>query len=376
VRSRQPGEARIDRVEVSAFTVPTDSPEADGTFEWNATTLVLVRVRAREVEGLGFSYTDAAAAPLIEHVLAPEVGGRDALAVPALWAAMVRAVRNIGRPGLCSTAIAAVDTALWDLKARLLGVALVDLFGRRRDRVPVYGSGGFTTYDDGRLESQLARWLELGISRVKMKIGRDSAADVRRVAVARDAIGAEAELYVDANGAYDRKQALAMAAAMQDARVAWFEEPVTSDDLEGLRLLRDRAPPLMDIAAGEYGYEIGYFRRMLEAGAVDVLQADVTRCAGYTDFLRVAALCAAHCVPLSAHCAPSLHAPVCCAVAECRHAELFHDHVRLERMLLDGVLEPRGGALEPVRERIGNGLALKAEAERYQVYGVPVGEAA
>jgi L-alanine-DL-glutamate epimerase-like enolase superfamily enzyme len=240
----------------------------------------------------------------------------------------------------------------------------------------VYGSGGFTSYDDGRLAGQLGEWVARGIPSVKMKIGRDRSADLRRIAVARGAIGEEAELFVDANGAYDRKQALAMADAMRDARVSWFEEPVTSDDLEGLRLLRDRAPPAMDVAAGEYGYEIGYFARMLAAGAVDVLQADVTRCAGYTELLRVAALCAAHRTPLSAHTAPSLHAHICCALPECRHVELFYDHVRLERLLLDGALDAHGGALAPVRQRAGNGLALKPEAARFQVYGAPLGEAA
>jgi L-alanine-DL-glutamate epimerase-like enolase superfamily enzyme len=376
VPSRLVGEPRIERVEVYAFTVPTDGVEADGTLEWSATTLVLVRARASGLDGLGFSYTAAAAAPLIEHLLAPEVVDGNALSVPALWGAMIRAVRNVGRPGLCSTAIAAVDTALWDLKARLLGLPLVDLFGRCRDRVSVYGSGGFTSYDDRRLAGQLGGWVERGISSVKIKIGRDRSADLRRVRVAREAIGEAAELFVDANGAYDRKQALAMAEEMQDARVSWFEEPVTSDDLDGLRLLRDRAPPVMDITAGEYGYEIGCFRRMLEAGAVDVLQADVTRCAGYTELLRVAALCGAHRVALSAHTAPSLHAHVCCALPECRHVELFHDHVRLEGMLFDGALDARDGALVPSRERAGNGLALKPDAAQFQVYGFPLGEAA
>jgi L-alanine-DL-glutamate epimerase-like enolase superfamily enzyme len=371
VHARHVGETRIERVDAAAFTVPTDAPEADGTLEWDATTLVLVRARASGVEGLGFSYTAAAAAPLVEQVLAAEVIGRDALALPAIWAAMVRAVRNLGRPGLCSTAIAAVDTALWDLKARLLGVALVDLFGRRRDSVPVYGSGGFTSYDEDRLAHQLGSWVERGIRSVKMKIGSDRAADLHRLTVARAAIG-DAELFVDANGAYDRKQALVMADAMQDARVSWFEEPVTSDDLEGLRLLRDRAPPTMEIAAGEYGYDVGYFRRLLEAGAVDVLQADVTRCAGYTELLRVAALCATHRVPLSAHTAPSLHAHVCCALPDCRHVELFHDHVRLEHLLLDGALDARAGELTPSRDCAGNGLALKADAARFQVYGPPL----
>jgi L-alanine-DL-glutamate epimerase-like enolase superfamily enzyme len=164
--------------------------------------------------------------------------------------------------------------------------------------------------------------------------------DLDRVRAARKTIGSDAELFVDANGAYSRKQALAFADAFAKFGVSWFEEPVSSDDLEGLRPLRKRAPAGMDIAAGEYGYDLFYFRRMLEAGAVDVLQADATRCAGITGFMRVSALCEAHSLPLSAHTAPSLHAHPCCALAPVRHMEYFHDHVRLEHMLLDGALTP------------------------------------
>lgn len=204
-------------------------------------------------------------------------------------------------------AISAVDNALWDLKAKLLGVPLVRLLGRVRESVPAYGSGGFTSCDAARLRSQLGGWAREGFAMVKMKVGRNPDDDAARVREARSAIGDAAQLFVDANGAYARKQALVLAAAFADCGVGWFEEPVSSDDLAGLHLLRDRTPAGMDIAAGEYGYDSCYFRRMLEAGAVDVLQADATRCGGITGYLRAAALCEAFNVPLSAHGAPGLH---------------------------------------------------------------------
>jgi L-alanine-DL-glutamate epimerase-like enolase superfamily enzyme len=286
--------------------------------------------------------------------------------VAGAWDVMVRAVRNLGRPGIASMAIAAVDTALWDLKARLLGVSVVTLLGAGRREVPVYGSGGFTSYSLDELQRQLGEWVASGISRVKMKVGRDAAQDPERVRAAREAIGPTAELFVDANGAYTRKQALALADRFAEAGVTWFEEPVSSDDLEGLRLLRDRGPAGMAMTAGEYGYDLPYFRRMLDAGAVDILQADATRCAGITGFVRVAALCEASGIPLSAHTAPSLHAHVCCALAPAVHVEYFFDHARIEHMLFEGALTPRGGALEPDRSRPGLGLELKRpEAARY-----------
>ena len=273
-------EIKIGRLRVSAYEIPTDFPESDGTLEWKATTLVLVEVSGADQTGIGYTYADAATARLLNDLLADVVEGRDAMATSANWLAMVRAIRNLGRPGISSMAIAAADSALWDLKARIIGLPLVTLLGAARDSVAVYGSGGFTSYDEDRLRKQLSGWAEQGIPRVKMKVGREPLKDPDRVAAAREAIGSKVELFVDANGAYTRKQALKLADRFRDLQVSWFEEPVSSDDLDGLHLLRDRAPAGMQIAAGEYGYDLPYFERMLAAGAVDVLQADATRCAG------------------------------------------------------------------------------------------------
>jgi L-alanine-DL-glutamate epimerase-like enolase superfamily enzyme len=357
---------QIERLNTTAYRIPTDRPESDGTLQWDSTTIVLVEAHAGGKTGLGYSYTHGAAAALIRDLLCPVVAGREAMDVPGVWAAMRHAVRNVGRPGLVSAAISVVDTALWDLKARLLDLPLVALLGAVRDEVPVYGSGGFTSYTDAELRDQLAGWVEEGITRVKMKVGREPGRDVERVRAAREAIGDGAELFVDANGAYSRKQALGFAEAFAEQGVTWFEEPVSSDDLEGLRLIRDRAPAGMEITAGEYGTDLFYFRRMLDAGAVDVLQADITRCAGLTEFLRVGALCSARSLPLSGHTAPMLHAHLGCALEPIRHLEYFHDHVRIEQLLFEGVIEPAGGALRPDRSRPGLGLELKRkDAEMY-----------
>jgi len=356
---------KIDRVAASAFRIATDAPEADGTFAWDHTTLVVAEVSAGGETGLGYSYTGAAAAKLINDVLAKQLTGEDACAIPRIWERMVGAVRNLGWRGISATAISALDVALWDLKARLMDLPLVRLIGATRDAVPIYGSGGFTSYTTERLAEQLGGWAtHEGCRWVKMKVGTDPDQDLARAEAAREAIGS-AELFVDANGAYTRKQALDFAEQYAMLGVTWFEEPVSSDDLEGLRLMRDRAPAAMEIAAGEYGYEPIYFRRMLEAGAVDVLQADATRCGGITGFLRAAGLADAHMVPLSAHTAPALHLHVCCAAPRLRHIEWFHDHVRIERMLFDGAPAPERGLIRPDLSRPGLGLELKrADAAR------------
>lgn len=358
--------SKIERVEVSAYTIPTDCPESDGTLEWDKTTIVIVEVSAGEVSGMGYTYADLSTAKLICTLLRPLIEGSDAMDVSGCWNSMVQAIRNLGRPGIASMAISAVDVALWDLKARLLRVPLVKLLGAVRASVPIYGSGGFTSYSLDQLQKQLSEWVADGISMVKMKVGRAPDQDAARVYRAREAVGPQAGLFVDANGAYSRKEALSLAQQFHEQNVTWFEEPVSSDDLEGLRLMRDRAPENMEIAAGEYGYDAPYFHRMLDAGAVDVLQADATRCAGITGVLQAGSLCAAHSMPLSAHTAPAIHMHLGCAISAMRHVEYFHDHARIEKMFFDGLPQPEGGRLQPDLTREGLGLELRrSDVERY-----------
>lgn len=362
------GPVPIRSLEAAAYRVPTASPESDGTLEWDATGLVTVHVEGGGERGFGYGYADPAAGPLIEGTLAPLVAGRDALAVRGAWDAMWHGTRNAGNPGLVRAAMGAVDVALWDLAAKLLGVSVSVLLGPRREAVPVYGSGGFTSYDVPTLQAQLAEWVEAGIPRVKMKIGRDPSSDPARVRAVREAIGAEPELFVDANGAFGPAEAVAMAERLAELDVSWFEEPVSSDHTDALRHVRDRAPAGMRIATGEYGWDVFYFRRLCEAECADVLQPDPVRTGGFTGFLRCAAVCDAFGVPVSSHTAPQLAAHVGLATPRMIHAELFHDHQRIARMLLDGALEPVDGELRPDRGRRGLGLELKAtDAERYRV---------
>jgi L-alanine-DL-glutamate epimerase-like enolase superfamily enzyme len=356
----------VERLAVSTFAVPTDAPESDGTYAWRRTVLVAVQASSAGLTGLGYTYADAATAKLIDDVLCKAVLGRDVLATSAAYLAMLRAVRNLGRDGIAAMAISAVDTALWDLKARILDVSVAGLLGPVRASVPIYGSGGFTSYTLAQLQAQLEGWVAQGISRVKMKIGREPAADLERVRCAREAIGTEPQLFVDANGAYSRKQALAQAERFAELGVSWFEEPVSSDDLSGLALLVERVPAGMEVAAGEYGYQPAYFERMIRSRAVDVIQADATRCGGVTGFMEVAAICDARGMPLSAHCAPGLHLQLGAAATRLRHLEYFHDHVRIENMLFDGVVQPVSGELSFDASRAGFGLELRQrEAQRF-----------
>jgi L-alanine-DL-glutamate epimerase-like enolase superfamily enzyme len=353
----------VDSLAVSCFTIPTDAPESDGTAEWDSTTIVIVEARAGTTRGIGWTYAPAAAGHVVKDQLADVVRGRSLDDLAAIWLDMGAALRNAGRPGIARCAVSAVDLALWDLRARLLDVPLVSLLPAAHDRVPVYGSGGFCSYSEERLREQLGGWAAERIPRVKMKLGRDLGDDPHRLTAARDAIGADTELYVDANGAFGAKEALRWAQRyVEEWDVRWFEEPVSSADFDGLRLVREHA--MLDVAAGEYAYVPADFRNLI--GCVDCLQADVTRCGGITGLLRVNGLAAAYGLDLSGHCAPQLSAQALCGVDRLRHLEYFHDHVRIESMLFDGVLQPVKGALVPDRSRAGNGLELKrADAERW-----------
>ncbi|WBB67750.1 enolase C-terminal domain-like protein [Micromonospora sp. WMMD812] len=357
------------RLTAAAYRVPADSPEGDGTLAWSSTTMVLVRAEVDGYTGLGWTYGPTAVVTVLTELLAPVVTGLDPDDVPAVWSAMRRRLRNAGRPGVAGLALSAADCAVWDLKARRHGLSIARLLGTARRRVPVYGSGGFTTYDAEQQHRQLSRWVhEDGIPRIKIKIGESGgtevARDLARMAAARRTIGDEAELYVDANGGYQRKQAVRVARAATDLDVRWYEEPVSSDDLEGLGLVRDQVLP--DVTAGEYGFDLVYFHRM--APYVDCLQIDVTRCGGISEFLRVAAVAAAAGLEVSAHCAPHQHLAVAAATPNLRHIEWFHDHVRIESVLFDGAVSASGGAAEVSLDRPGHGLQLRAgDAEAYRV---------
>jgi L-alanine-DL-glutamate epimerase-like enolase superfamily enzyme len=347
---------RVERVEADARTIATDGPESDGTLEWSETTIVLARVRAGDETGLGYTYADASVAGLIEGKLGPAIAGRDASATGACWQAMHAALRNAGQAGAGAMALSAVDLALHDLRGRLLGAPVHRLLGTSRDAVPIYASGGFCSWDLDRLRAWCSQVAPAG--RVKIKIGRDPADDRERLRVAREAVG-DAELMADANGAYATvTQALEWARACAEVDARWLEEPLSSDDLAGLRALRERAPAGVAVAAGEYGWSPFDARRMLEAGAVDVLQLDVTRCGGITGALAIDALAWAHGVPTSLHCAPAASVHVGAAMRTLVHLEHFHDHVRIEGEVFASTPELSNGALRPP-DRPGLGLEVR-----------------
>ncbi len=356
----------IHRLDVATYTVPTPHPEADGTLQWDATTAVVVHAHAADATGLGWTFSSPAAAAVVAHDLRKVVLGRDPADITGAFEAMHRACRNYGTRGLVTQALSAVDVALWDLHAHLRGVPLTTLLGRCRTAVRIYGSGGFTNLDDHQLAEQVDQWRAAGCTAMKIKIGQDWGTnidrDLARVNTLRELAGHDVELMVDANGAYSGAQARRVGAALDDLGVAWFEEPVSSDDTDGLAVLRQSVR--CDIAAGEYIADRYDARRL--APVVDCLQLDATRCGGYSGWLAAASIAAAHNLDVSAHCAPALHTAVAAAIPHLRHIEYFIDHTRLEAQLFDGIPSPDHGHLHPGLSRPGHGITLSPRAEQHR----------
>jgi L-alanine-DL-glutamate epimerase-like enolase superfamily enzyme len=351
----------ITKCKALALTIPTEAAESDGTLEWNSTTMVLVQLCADGKWGLGYTYCQQSAVPLIESLLQQHVAGQNLLELPRLWGNLTRAVRNNGRQGISAMAISAIDNALWDLKAKILKISMTDLLGRCREQVEVYGSGGFTSQTLPELQQQMQSWKSQGIRCFKMKVGTHPDQDAKRVHFVRECIGPKAALMVDANEAYDPVLALQLAAEFAQDQVSWFEQPVRCTDFNAMHELRQHLPTGMRLATGEYIYELAQVTNLLRMRSADVIQLDVTRCQGVTGFLKAAAVCEAFDIPISSHCAPALHVALGCALPGMQRLEYFYDHARLENLIFDGVPQVQDGFLKPDASALGFGLILKTE---------------
>jgi len=239
---------------------------------------------------------------VITQELAPRLIGQDPFDRERLWHEMYYGSYQHGRKGLLIIALSALDTAIWDLCARSLGLPLYKLLGGFRNRVPAYASGGFyTTGDDaGKLESELRGYVQAGFRAVKIKIGRKSLReDIERLRVARQAVGADVTLMVDANRSYNLREAIAIGRELDRLGVYFFEEPCNPDDLEGYRRLGEKVD--VAIAAGENEYSPFGFRDLLDLAGVRVAQPDASWSGGITACLKIAAMCEARHVEVAPH---------------------------------------------------------------------------
>jgi len=318
----------------------------------------------------GFAPGIGTARGVIHDVLKPLLVGQDPLAHERVWDDMFWRVRGFGRKGVAFSAISAVDIALWDLKAKIFGVPLYRLLGPYTDTVPIYGSGGWTSFTEDELVREQVGYVERGIPRVKMKVakdfGRAEAEDLRRLAAVRKAVGDGVEIFVDANNGFYAKQAIGFARRMADYDVHWFEEPVLADDIAGLAAIA-RAIDI-PVATGEHEYTKYGFKALIEAGGADIVQPDVGRVGGVTEWLKVAHLAHAFNLPVAPHAVQLVHLHLACATPNLKVVEYLGVSEETDKLFYTEFPEPKDGLWSPYADRPGLGLELDPHAvERYAV---------
>jgi L-alanine-DL-glutamate epimerase-like enolase superfamily enzyme len=315
-------------------------------------------------EGLGVG--TPIAREVIERVLKPLLIGRDPLWIEKIWDDMFWRVRGYGRKGVAFCAISAVDIALWDLKAKLFGVPLYRLLGPYTDRVPIYGSGGWTSYTEAELVREQTSYVERGIPRVKMKVakdfGRSEREDIQRLAAVRKAVGDDVEIYVDANNGYYAKQAIGMARHLSEYDVKWFEEPVLADDISGLAAVA-RAIDI-PVATGEHEYTRYGFKSLIAEGGADIVQPDVGRVGGVSEWMKVAHLAQAFNLPIAPHAVQLVHLHLACCIPNLKVVEYLGTVEEGDRIWYTEFPQQQDGYWSPYADRPGLGLELSPDAVR------------
>jgi L-alanine-DL-glutamate epimerase-like enolase superfamily enzyme len=307
---------------------------------------------------------------VVENVFKELLIGKDPFNIEQLWNDMFWAVRGYGRKGVAFYSISAVDIALWDLKAKALGLPLYKLLGPYAESVPIYGSGGWTNYTESELVAEMTGIVDRGIKRVKMKVGKDFGGsereDIQRLAAVRKAVGDDVAVYVDANNGYYPKQAIYMAKEFEQFQVGWFEEPTLADDIPGLAEIR-RAINI-PVASGEQEYTKYGFRELIAGGAVDIAQPDVGKIGGVTEWMKAAHLAHAFNLPVAPHAVQLVHLHVCCATPNLKVVEYLVGAELVDKVWYTEFPEPKDGMWSPYPDRPGLGLELDPySVEKYAV---------
>ena len=362
---------KITELEVELLRVPPtiqlqDAIQRISTWEW-----VLVTLRTDEgISGTGWTYTlgmgGTSIRDLIDVYLRPLLIGADAENVEQIWQRCAAELHAIGSTGISSLAISAVDIALWDAVGQKHGVPLYRLLGGSRETVPAYASGLNLHLEGDSLAEQLTGFLDRGYKHVKVKVGRDDLAeDVERVARARQTIGSDAALFLDANQKWTGADAVRRVRALERFDPHWIEEPVIAEDIEGNSLVRAKVST--PVALGETLYSRYQVADYIRAGAVDIVQVDIARVGGFSEWMKIARLAAAHNLPMAPHYMTELSVHALCAIDNGLILEDIEGGTLTELGLLAEPFTIEAGFARPPA-RPGHGIVFDTDAiARYRV---------
>tara|TARA_B100000949_G_scaffold15701_1_gene12208 strand:- start:643 stop:1749 length:1107 start_codon:yes stop_codon:yes gene_type:complete len=336
-------------------TIPTPKEGSGGRGQ------IFVHIKTDEdIEGLGMTYASPGVIDVIENSLKSELVGKDPLDIEQLWNDMYWKVRGYGRKGIAFCAISAIDIGLWDLKGKYVNLPLYKLLGAYTDSVPVYGSGGWTNFSEKELLEEMTRYVSDGIPRVKMKVGKDFGSsereDIERVAAVRKIVGDDVSIYIDANNGYYRKQAIYMAKEFEQFQVGWFEEPLIPDDIDGMAEISKATS--IPIATGEHEYTKYGFRDLISRGGADIVQPDIGRVGGVTEWMKVAHLAHSFNLPVAPHALQLAHLHVACATPNLKVVEYMNVSLEGDKLWYVDFPKQKNGYWSPFHDKPGLGLEL------------------
>jgi L-alanine-DL-glutamate epimerase-like enolase superfamily enzyme len=357
---------KIAKFDVHLVSLPVASGLTDATRTVESVGYTVVRVTTDQgLEGFGITYHEVggeATRYLVLKSIAPKLMGRDPFDTEVIWQEMFGYLRGVGRKGLTFGALSAIDIALWDLKGKACGLPLYKLFGGGPTRVPVYASGGWTSYDDDQLVDEMLDMVGQGYRSIKFKVGVDGgkhpSRDVIRVRKVREAVGPDIDLLLDANNAWDASTAVRFANRVREYNPLLLEEPVFADDIPGLaRFKRGTDIPL---ATGEHEYTKWGVRDLLLAEAADIVQVDGARAGGFTEMLKCAALTQAWNVQFAPHAMENLHIHLVSARANAPFLERLRLFEKITAAVFIDPPVPKDGYME-LTHAPGLGLTLNMD---------------
>jgi len=358
---------KITNIDVSTMDVPNGPPV--NAF-YAGSSYVIARIQTDEgIEGLGYTMLmggmgASSVRAYLEDNIVPLVIGRDPLQIGAIWADMYENDRGLRKKGIPVYAMSAIDIGLWDILGKSVDRPVWHLLGAHKDKIPVYGSGGFLSYTVDQLVEEAEGFRKQGVGHYKFKLGRpDVKENIERVRQVREALGDGMEILVDANQRWDVATNIRVANAIADYDIFWYEEPVLADNINQCAEVAAAIP--IPVATGENEYTRYGFRDLIDACAAEYLNPDIHRCGGFTETMRIAHLAAAYDVKVAPHLVPELHVSVLAAIPNGALVEVLAGS---PENLWEQPVEIVDGHLLPP-DRPGHGMAFSAEAIRDYTVG-------